>query len=376
MVSSAHLISEYSPRGQFYIYDQLNFLNLSGNCAELFTRCKLYDEPSYDFKINFITGSRKFYSGLNQINEAIFDKLFNLWFSKKILNFDVLHVHFGNFGIKILDLMKKRMLPALISFYGSDAAVYAKDVRFNGRFRELYAVCCKTIAICNSMKEDLIESGCPEDKVAVWHLGVNTDEDFTYIDREVGTSTKFFTAARFIDKKGYETLLPAFKRLVDSGYSARLIIMGYGPLKNFIESFIYDSDLSDKAEVVDTSNNLDFNQIFLEKLKEADVFLYPAIKTDKGNEEGTPVCIISAMSTGMPVIASNVGGISEIIDHDVNGLLIEQRNVETLSKAMISLMEDVNKRKKFGLSAREKIVKEFNIKKQTDKLVEIYGSVL
>jgi glycosyltransferase involved in cell wall biosynthesis len=50
--------------------------------------------------------------------------------------------------------------------------------------------------------------------------------------------------------------------------------------------------------------------------------------------------------------------------------------VETLSKAMISLMEDVNKRKKFGLSAREKIVKEFNIKKQTDKLVEIYGSVL
>ena len=376
MVSSAHLISEYSPRGQFYIYDQLNFLNLSGNCAELFTRCKLYDEPSYDFKVNFITGSREFYSGLNRINEAIFDKLFNLWYSKKILNFDVLHVHFGNFGIKILDLMKKSRLPALISFYGSDAAVYAKDVRFNGRFREMYAVCGKTIAICKSMREDLIESGCPEEKVAVWHLGVNTDEDFAYIGREVGTSTKFFTAARFIDKKGYETLLPAFKRLVDSGYSARLIIMGYGPLKNFIESFIYDSDLSDKAEVVDTSNNLDFNQIFLEKLKEADVFLYPAIKTDKGNEEGTPVCIISAMSTGMPVIASNVGGISEIIDHDVNGLLIEQRSVETLSKAMISLMEDVNKRKKFGLSAREKIVKEFNIKKQTDKLVEIYGSVL
>jgi glycosyltransferase involved in cell wall biosynthesis len=152
--------------------------------------------------------------------------------------------------------------------------------------------------------------------------------------------------------------------------------MGYGPLKNFIESFIYDNDLSDKAEVVDTSNNLDFNQIFLEKLKEADVFLYPAIKTDKGNEEGTPVCIISAMSTGLPVIASDVGGISEIIDHDVNGMLVEQRSVETLSKAMISLMENVNKRKKFGLSAREKIVKEFNIKKQTDKLVEIYGSVL
>ena len=163
MVSSAHLISEYSPRGQFYIYDQLNFLNLSGNCAELFTRCKLYDEPSYDFKVNFITGSREFYSGLNRINEAIFDKLFNLWYSKKVLNFDVLHVHFGNFGIKILDLMKKSRLPALISFYGSDAAVYAKDVRFNGRFRELYAVCCKTIAICKSMREDLIESGCPED---------------------------------------------------------------------------------------------------------------------------------------------------------------------------------------------------------------------
>ena len=376
MISSAHLISEYSPHGQFYIYDQLKFLNLSGNRAELFTRCKLYDEPSYDFKVNFITGSRKVYGGLNRINEAIFDELFNLRYSKRVLNFDVLHVHFGNFGIKVLDLMKKSRLPALVSFYGSDAAVYAKDVRFNNSFRELYAVCGRTIAICKSMREDLIESGCTEDKIAVWHLGVNTDEDFAYIDREAGDSTKFFIAARFIDKKGYETLLPAFKGLVDKGYSARLIIMGYGPLKDFIESFIHDNGLVDKAEVVDTTNNSNFNRVFFEKLKEADVFLYPAIKTDKGNEEGTPVCILCAMSTGLPVVASYVGGISDIIDHDVNGILVEQKNVESLSKAMISMIEGLDKRKKLSLSARDKIVREFNIKKQTDKLIEIYRSVL
>jgi glycosyltransferase involved in cell wall biosynthesis len=152
--------------------------------------------------------------------------------------------------------------------------------------------------------------------------------------------------------------------------------MGYGPLKDFIESFIYDNDLSDEAEVVDTTNNSNFNQVFFEKLKEADVFLYPAIKTDKGNEEGTPVCILCAMSTGLPVVASDVGGISEIVDHDVNGILVEQKNVESLSKAMISLMEGLDKRKKLSLSARDKIVREFNIKKQTDKLIEIYRSVL
>jgi len=375
MVSSAHLISEYSPRGQFYIYDQLKFLNLYGNCAELFTRCKLYNEPSYDFKVNFITKSRRLYSGLNRINEAIFDKLFNLRYSKKVMDFDVTHVHFGNFGIKVLDLIKKSMLPTLVSFYGSDAAVYAKDVRFNSSFRKLYTVCSKTIAICKSMREDLIESGCPEGKTELWHLGVNTDEDFAYIDREVSDSTKFFIAARFIDKKGYEVLLPAFKRVIDRGCSARLIIIGYGPLKNFINSFIADNGLKHEIEVIDTSNIPDFNCLFIERLKEADVFVYPAIKTDKGNEEGTPVCILSAMSTGMPVIASSVGGIPEIIDHDINGLLVEHRSVESLSSAMISILEDTERRKMFGLMAREKIVKDFNIKKQTERLIELYKSV-
>jgi glycosyltransferase involved in cell wall biosynthesis len=152
--------------------------------------------------------------------------------------------------------------------------------------------------------------------------------------------------------------------------------MGYGPLKDFIESFIHDNGLVDKAEVIDTTNNSNFNRVFSERLKEADVFLYPAIKTDKGNEEGTPVCILCAMSTGLPVIASDVGGISEIIDHDVDGILVEQRNIEDLSKAMISLIEGLNKRKKLSLSARDKIVREFNIEKQIDKLIEIYRSVL
>ena len=281
MVSSAHLISEYSPRGQFYIYDQLKFLNLYGSRAELFTRCKLYDELSYDFRINFITKSRKLYSGLNRINEALFDKLFNIRYSKKVVDFDVLHVHFGNFGIKVLDMIKKSMLPAVVSFYGSDAAVYSKDIRFNQRFRELYKVCNKIIAICNSMREDLIESGCPEKKVEVWHLGVNTDEEFAFLEREAGTSVRFFTAARFIDKKGYEILLPAFRKVIGRGYPAYLTLMGYGPLKSFINSFIANNGLGHEIEVIDTSDILDFNHVFIEKLKEANVFVYPAIKTDR-----------------------------------------------------------------------------------------------
>jgi glycosyltransferase involved in cell wall biosynthesis len=131
-------------------------------------------------------------------------------------------------------------------------------------------------------------------------------------------------------------------------------------------------------------NNLDANVQLLgsvphNKMKElyaiADIVLVPSIHSH-GVEEATSISALEAMGSGSPVVAGAVGGLKEIFEDNVDGLLAEEQNVEDLANAVIRILDDPDFGNQLAQRAREKIEKEYSHMAAAQKFEEIYQSVL
>jgi glycosyltransferase involved in cell wall biosynthesis len=108
----------------------------------------------------------------------------------------------------------------------------------------------------------------------------------------------------------------------------------------------------------------------------ADIFVLPSIVNENGETEGLGVVLLEAMACGLPVIASNVGGIPDIIRDGETGLLVRQKDARSLSDQIIRLLSDDNLRKEVLINGQNLIKAEFSWEIVTDKFIEIYREVL
>jgi glycosyltransferase involved in cell wall biosynthesis len=108
----------------------------------------------------------------------------------------------------------------------------------------------------------------------------------------------------------------------------------------------------------------------------ADIFVLPSIVNENGETEGLGVVLLEAMACGLPVIASNVGGIPDIIKDGETGLLVRQKDARSLSDQIIRLLSDDNLRKEVLINGQNLIKAEFSWEIVTDKFIEIYREVL
>ena len=114
-------------------------------------------------------------------------------------------------------------------------------------------------------------------------------------------------------------------------------------------------------------------QVFKALLKRKDIDLYVQPSTS----EGSPITLKEAMASSLPILASNAGGIPEIIKHNQTGILFESGNRQELEKGLIKIIAmDDSQKKEMGEKARASSIKQFNIKKTSNTLYNIYNSIL
>lgn len=165
--------------------------------------------------------------------------------------------------------------------------------------------------------------------------------------------------AEYTKNKGQKYLMEAFHAFQET--SAQLILIGYGEDKFKLKSEISDLKLTNSVFLVDN-----FPNAFL-CLKAFDIFAMSSVK------EGLPYALLEAGLAGVPVVASNVGGIPEIIEDKKTGLLVEPKNPLALKKAVEEISENKEKRENFGQNARERIISAFSLEKMVKKTKEAYG---
>ena len=109
---------------------------------------------------------------------------------------------------------------------------------------------------------------------------------------------------------------------------------------------------------------------------EAHLFVHPSETAKDGNQEGVPNSLLEAMASGLPVVATRHGGIPEAVDHQVNGILVDERSPEQVAAALLELSRDDNLRAAFGALASEAVRRRFNLETQVMHLEDAYLGLL
>lgn len=173
--------------------------------------------------------------------------------------------------------------------------------------------------------------------------------------------------ASFTPQKNHRMLIEAFEHVVSMAkakkISIELRLIGDGPLRKSIEDLVKEKGLNEQVKFFGVRTDVPT------LLNQCNIFALSS------NREGFPISLIEALACGLPVVATSVGGISEILENGRTGFLVPPGDVEGFSVALFDLVKSENKRKLFADHA-EKAVQRFNIKTITRKYENLYLSFL
>lgn len=233
----------------------------------------------------------------------------------------------------------------------------------------------KAIAISKSVKDHLVaDLGVSSDKVDLVYNGIELekyvsfypekDEDLLKSLSLASSSYIIGTVGRLSPVKGYRFLITAMRKIADSKAGVKLLMVGDGPEKEALLKQI--DSLGLQENVVITSGNAPLEKY----MSLIDIFCMPSV------HEGLGLSLMEAMASGRACVASDIGGLSELIVNDFDGVLVKSEDPKAIGEAVLSLLNDDEKRKQFSWNARVKASKEFSIEKSVKETIKVYESVL
>jgi sugar transferase (PEP-CTERM/EpsH1 system associated) len=229
------------------------------------------------------------------------------------------------------------------------------------------------IAVSNSNAGFLTEKqNIPDRKIRVIYNGIIPE----LYDRPCDTKLKkqelsigegdliIGNVARFSPPKDHETLIRAFKSISQTIPSARLLLVGDGPLENTIRGLVNALDLNAKVKFLGSRRDIP------ELLKIFDVFTLSSFR------EGFSVAILEAMAAGLPVVATNVAGNPEAVINEETGLIVPPKNPEALARAICRLLLNGEEARRMGEKGRKRVKEHFSLEKMVKEYEDVYDSLM
>jgi len=164
--------------------------------------------------------------------------------------------------------------------------------------------------------------------------------------------------------KGHIYLVKACAELRERGIPFRCRIVGGGELRSMLERTIRDGHLSDSVELMGARTQDEVSRL----LRTANCYVQPSIVTPSGKMEGIPVALMEAMATGIPVVATSISGIPELVRNGDTGWLVPPEDVNALAEALSQIYGDPAEASKRARSGRKWVLDEFELSSNAKKL--------
>ena len=308
-------------------------------------------------------GSPRFFIGAL----GIFPKSVFFAYKMQAEKIDHVHAHFASHPAAAGFIIHRLTgIPYSFTAHGSDLH------RDRHMLREKVAEAAFVVAISDYNKE-LIISECKgqyREKVIVIHCGVDTEvfQDQSSVSASENGKHPFTIVCigTLHEVKGQAYLLEACANLAKKGLDFMCHFIGDGPDRAALISLAEQSGISARVRFHGQQPRERIAQL----LQDADVLVAPSVPTSDGRREGIPVVLIEAMSSGVPVIASNLSGIPELVINEQTGLLTPPRDAAALTNALERYYLDPALRKQLGHSGRQKVTEEFDLYKNAARLVQ------
>jgi glycosyltransferase involved in cell wall biosynthesis len=307
---------------------------------------------------------------INPLDSLAFYDLFKLCRKER---FDIVHTHTSKGGFLGRIAARTAGVPIVIhTIHGFSFN------EFTPWMKTSFYVCLEKIAnhFCNTMisvteqhRMMAIEKGIAKpNKIVKIHNGIELKgfEDGKPIHtmrNDLGLNEKSIligTVGRLTPEKGQGYLVNAMPIVIDKYPQVHFVFIGDGPYEGGLK------DLASALGVRDRCSFLGFRRDVPDLLKCMDIFVQPSPR------EGLSITLLEAMAAKKPVIATDITGNQEVVDHNINGILCQPMSETALAEALVSLVKNRNKRIQLGNQARKKVEQHFSEKMMLEQTVQLY----
>lgn len=276
----------------------------------------------------------------------------NYLLNKKV---DLVFAEYGMVGAMVTEACSLANVPLIIHFHGADV-YYKKNIEI---YADLYKKAFKYgsgfIAVSADMVEKLKELGAPAGKIFNASCGVDTNA-FPLLDIS-NSARNFLAIGRFVEKKSPQSLVRAFKLTVEKFPNAKLWIVGQGPLFHETQKLIGELQLEKEITLTGVLKPEQIKEL----MKTMRCFVQHSVTAANGDSEGTPVTVLEAASSGLPVVSTRHAGIKEAVVDGVTGFLTDEYDIEGMAEGMIKIAASVELAIELGAAGRMHMIKNYDI---------------
>lgn len=282
---------------------------------------------------------------------------------------DLVHVYYGHKAVSFLPMLRAWGGPWVVSFHGVDVAKDMDKPEHVAALREVFQDAELVMGRSESLLLRLAELGCAKEKLRL----NRTPIPLSHLTAAVRTPPangewRLVQACRLIAKKGLLTAIEAMGLVVQQHPRAKFLICGTGPQEGKLREAIQARGLAENVELLGWLSQ----EQLLAEYQQAQLFLHPSELTQESDQEGIPNSMLEAMATGLPVVATQHGGIPEAVTNGHDGLLVPERSPEELAAAMLAMMSDAEKLASFSQAAAASVRRDFAAEAQVAKLEDVY----
>ena len=305
------------------------------------------------------------------ISMNLYNKRFSRHLTKIINDFkpDLIHCQFGIQALKLVDNLKNTSIPLVIQFRGHDASDLLNKKSYVKRLQEVLSKENRySIFVAESLRNNLKKHHINVDKSMILHSGIDLSK-FTVEKEKTHDIFTFLQVSSLEERKGIEYTLKAFSQFLSQQETKnfKLVLTGDGKRKEKLLELTKTLGIEKYVEFVGFVSPLEAKEL----MQNADVFVHHSITTDNGNQEGIPNALMEAMAMELPVLSSYHSGIPELVTTEVNGYLVEERDIDAYALTMAKILSWGRMK-----NNREVIVEEFEIGIHIQRLEAFYKKML
>lgn len=277
---------------------------------------------------------------------------------------------YGETGVQVMYAAEQAGIPLIVHFHGYDASVKSVLEEHRETYPRMFSKAAALVAVSLAMKRKLIELGAPPQKVYHNAYGVDCHR-FGGADPSAAPPL-FVAVGRFTEKKAPQITISAFAKVLGVCPDASLRMVGEGPLLEECRALAKNLGIVHAIDFMGGQQH----SVVQREMQGARCFVQHSVVAPSGDCEGTPVSILEAGATGLPVVSTRHGGIPDVVIEGQTGFLVDEGDSSGMANRMMQLAEQPGLAGVMGSAARKHITDNFSKYQSITKLWNIIESCI
>lgn len=303
----------------------------------------------------------------NKVRKILFFIRAFLKFFLIVFKYDIVHIHMASRGSynrkRLFVLIAKKLFgkKIFIHLHGAEFKEFFYNectAKKKNKIRKTFYSATAIIALSEQWKDFILEI-VPFARVEIIHNAVHVSERI-----EDYSNHNVLFLGRIGERKGIYNVLSVWPSVIKKYTNAQLYIAGDGNIEE-CKSLCKKLDVENSVKILGWLDKENCKNLFYQ----CSIFILPSYN------EGLPMSMLEAMSCGLAVVVSPVGGIPTVVKHGINGMLVEAGNEVMIKSEIVNLLEDEELKRRIGINAWNTIKQEYSIDGHIKKLLALYFSV-